>query len=120
LRPPAAFDPYASSPAGAEGVAQFIPSTAASYGLRNPFDPVEAIDAEAQAGGVTVHVRARRYPIKALDSSESRGEGAAPASVRSISDSGSTFFGEIARGAGALPTHSTNGMIARTRILYSR
>ncbi len=41
------FNPYASSPAGAEGIAQFIPSTAASYGLRNPFDPAEAMDAEA-------------------------------------------------------------------------
>jgi transglycosylase-like protein with SLT domain/D-alanyl-D-alanine carboxypeptidase-like protein len=41
------FDPRAVSPAGAEGIAQFIPSTAASYGLRDPFDPVEAIDAEA-------------------------------------------------------------------------
>jgi soluble lytic murein transglycosylase-like protein len=41
------FDPYASSPAGAEGIAQFIPSTAASYGLRNPFDAGEAIDAQA-------------------------------------------------------------------------
>ena len=33
------FNPYASSPAGAQGIAQFIPSTAASYGLRDPFDP---------------------------------------------------------------------------------
>jgi hypothetical protein len=41
------FNPYASSPAGAQGIAQFIPSTAASYGLRDPFNPVEAIDAEA-------------------------------------------------------------------------
>jgi Transglycosylase SLT domain/D-alanyl-D-alanine carboxypeptidase len=41
------FDPYAGSPAGAQGIAQFIPSTAASYGLRDPFDPDEAIDAEA-------------------------------------------------------------------------
>jgi len=41
------FDPYASSPAGARGIAQFMPSTAASYGLRDPFDPVEAIDAQA-------------------------------------------------------------------------
>src|SRR5882672_1650267 len=28
------FNPYASSSAGAQGIAQFIPSTAASYGLR--------------------------------------------------------------------------------------
>lgn len=41
------FNPYASSPAGAQGIAQFIPSTAVSYGLRDPFDPVEAMDAEA-------------------------------------------------------------------------
>jgi hypothetical protein len=41
------FDPFAVSPAGAEGIAQFIPSTAASYGLRDPFDPAEAMDAQA-------------------------------------------------------------------------
>jgi soluble lytic murein transglycosylase-like protein len=41
------FDPNAGSPAGAAGIAQFMPSTAASYGLRDPFDPAEAIDAEA-------------------------------------------------------------------------
>jgi soluble lytic murein transglycosylase-like protein len=41
------FNPFATSPAGAEGIAQFIPSTAASYGLADPFDPVEAIDAQA-------------------------------------------------------------------------
>lgn len=41
------FDPNAGSPAGAQGIAQFMPSTAAAYGLRDPFDPVEAIDAQA-------------------------------------------------------------------------
>ncbi|HET7455875.1 MAG TPA: transglycosylase SLT domain-containing protein [Solirubrobacterales bacterium] len=41
------FDPTAGSPAGAQGIAQFMPSTAASYGLANPYDPVAAIDAEA-------------------------------------------------------------------------
>jgi hypothetical protein len=41
------FDPMASSPAGAQGIAQFMPSTAAAYGLANPFDPAEAIDAQA-------------------------------------------------------------------------
>jgi hypothetical protein len=41
------FDPYAVSPAGAEGIAQFIPATATSYGLRDPFDPVEAMEAQA-------------------------------------------------------------------------
>lgn len=41
------FNPHAVSPAGAQGIAQFMPGTAASYGLRNPFDPVAAIDAQA-------------------------------------------------------------------------
>ncbi len=41
------FNPYASSAAGAQGIAQFIPSTAAAYGLDDPFDPIAAIDAEA-------------------------------------------------------------------------
>jgi hypothetical protein len=41
------FDPNAGSPAGAQGIAQFMPATAATYGLDNPFDPVAAIDAQA-------------------------------------------------------------------------
>jgi soluble lytic murein transglycosylase-like protein len=40
------FDPYAGSPAGAQGIAQFMPATAAAYGLADPYDPVEAIDAQ--------------------------------------------------------------------------
>jgi hypothetical protein len=41
------FNPLARSPAGAQGIAQFMPGTAAAYGLSNPFDPNEAIDAQA-------------------------------------------------------------------------
>ena len=41
------FNPFAASPAGAQGIAQFMPGTARSYGLANPFDPDEAIDAQA-------------------------------------------------------------------------
>ncbi|HET7574868.1 MAG TPA: lytic transglycosylase domain-containing protein, partial [Solirubrobacterales bacterium] len=41
------FDPTAGSPAGAQGIAQFMPSTAAAYGLRDPYDPEQAIEAEA-------------------------------------------------------------------------
>jgi len=40
------FNPYAGSAAGAQGIAQFMPATAAAYGLANPFDPEEAIDAQ--------------------------------------------------------------------------
>ena len=41
------FNPFAVSPAGARGIAQFMPATAAAYGLRDPFDPDAAIDAQA-------------------------------------------------------------------------
>lgn len=41
------FNPAAVSGAGAQGIAQFMPSTAAAYGLRNPFDAAAAIDAQA-------------------------------------------------------------------------
>jgi hypothetical protein len=41
------FNPFARSPAGAQGIAQFMPGTARGYGLRNPFDADEAIDAQA-------------------------------------------------------------------------
>ena len=41
------FNPFAQSGAGAQGIAQFMPGTAASLGLRNPFDAPAAIDAQA-------------------------------------------------------------------------
>jgi hypothetical protein len=41
------FNPFAESGAGAQGIAQFVPATAAAYGLRNPFDPAAAIEAQA-------------------------------------------------------------------------
>jgi Transglycosylase SLT domain/D-alanyl-D-alanine carboxypeptidase len=41
------FNPFATSAAGAQGIAQFMPGTAQSLGLDDPFDPDEAIDAQA-------------------------------------------------------------------------
>jgi soluble lytic murein transglycosylase-like protein len=40
------FNPFARSPAGAQGIAQFMPGTAVAYGLRDPFDAAAAIDAQ--------------------------------------------------------------------------
>src|SRR5215208_6391784 len=48
LQAESGFDPGAVSPAGAQGIAQFMPATAAAYGLRDPFDPVAAIDAQGR------------------------------------------------------------------------
>ena len=41
------FNPFAVSGAGALGIAQFMPGTAAAIGLDNPFDAERAIDAQA-------------------------------------------------------------------------
>src|SRR3954454_5080238 len=40
------FNPFARSPAGAEGIAQFMPGAAAGMGLADPFDPDAAINAQ--------------------------------------------------------------------------
>ena len=37
------FDPAAVSPAGAQGIAQFMPQTATTRGLTNAFEPLEAL-----------------------------------------------------------------------------
>jgi hypothetical protein len=42
------FNPGAGSPAGAQGIAQFMPGTAASVGLADPYDPYAALDASAR------------------------------------------------------------------------
>ncbi len=42
------FDPNAVSPANAHGIAQFIPSTAKLRGLKDPFNPAEAIEHAAE------------------------------------------------------------------------
>lgn len=47
LQQESGFDPGARSPAGALGIAQFMPETARRYGLRDPRDPDAAIDAQA-------------------------------------------------------------------------
>lgn len=42
------FDPFAVSPAGARGIAQFMPGTARAYGLADPFDATAAIQAQGR------------------------------------------------------------------------
>ena len=42
------FNPFATSPAGAQGIAQFMPATARSHGLRDPFDADASIEAQAR------------------------------------------------------------------------
>jgi len=42
------FDPHVVSSKGAQGIAQFMPSTAVEQGLIDPFDPTRAIEASAK------------------------------------------------------------------------
>ena len=42
------FNPFAVSPVGARGIAQFMPATARAYGLRDPFDVGQSIDAQGR------------------------------------------------------------------------
>lgn len=48
LRQESGLNPRAVSPVGAQGIAQFMPGTAAERGLSNPFDPAEAIPKSAE------------------------------------------------------------------------
>ncbi|MFT4048915.1 MAG: transglycosylase SLT domain-containing protein [Solirubrobacterales bacterium] len=45
------FNPNSVSSAGAQGIAQFMPGTAQSVGLTDPFDPVASINAQAKLMG---------------------------------------------------------------------
>jgi soluble lytic murein transglycosylase-like protein len=42
------FKSHVVSPAGAQGIAQFMPGTAAERGLLNPFDPIQALPKSAE------------------------------------------------------------------------
>jgi hypothetical protein len=42
------FQSHVVSTAGAQGIAQFMPATAAAYGLANPFDPIHALVASGR------------------------------------------------------------------------
>jgi soluble lytic murein transglycosylase-like protein len=56
------FNPFAQSPAGAKGLAQFMDGTADAYGLKDPFNGEAAIDAQAHL----MHDLLAKYKTAAL------------------------------------------------------
>jgi hypothetical protein len=48
IRQESGFNPNSVSHAGAQGIAQFIPATATERGLKDPFDPAEALPKSAE------------------------------------------------------------------------
>jgi hypothetical protein len=48
IRQESGFNPNSISPAGAQGIAQFMPATASDRGLQDPFDPAQALPKSAE------------------------------------------------------------------------
>lgn len=68
------FSPNAVSPAGAEGIAQFIPGTAKRRGLKNPYDPAAALTASID---FLAHLKFRFGNLGLAAVAYNAGEGAA-------------------------------------------
>ena len=70
------FNPNAVSPAGAQGIAQFMPDTARRFGLANPFDPIASFDAWGRYMRLMLDMFGGRYDLAlaSYNSGENRAE----------------------------------------------
>src|SRR5262249_30272193 len=75
------FNANAVSQAGAKGIAQFMPDTAARFGLSNPFDPIASLDAYGRYMRLMLDMFGGRYDLAlaGYNSGENRAEYAAAA-----------------------------------------
>jgi hypothetical protein len=107
------FQPNQISPKGARGLMQFMPGTAATYNLTDPFDPASAIDAAARY----VRDLSRRFSNR-LDlvlAGYNAGEGSVEAYMRGVSlrlPDGRVINPRGARTGGVPPYTETRNYVA--------
>ena len=86
VRAESAFNPYAVSSAGAQGLGQLMPATARALGVADPFDPAENLDAAARyVSEQLARFRSVRLALVAYHAGPERAQAglrAAPSSTR--------------------------------------
>jgi len=108
------FQPNQVSPKGARGMMQFMPETAATYGLINSFDPIASIDAAARY----VRYLAARFDnrIDLILAGYNSGEGTVEAYLRGVTirkANGKVINPRGQRTSGVPPYEETRSYVAR-------
>ncbi len=113
------FRPWLTSPKDARGMMQFIPSTAARFGLSNPYEPVPAIRAAARYVKVLSNLFGGR--VDSILAAYNSGEGtvAAYSSGRSIANGRKIINPNNQKTIGGVPPYTeTVGYVGRGLKIY--
>ena len=113
------FRPWLTSPKDARGMMQFIPSTAARFGLSNPYEPVPAIRAAARYVKLLSNLFGGR--VDSILAAYNSGEGTVTAysSGRSIANGRKTINPNNQKTIGGVPPYAeTVGYVGRGLKIY--
>jgi hypothetical protein len=113
------FRPWLTSPKDARGMMQFIPSTAARFDLKNPYEPVPAIRAAARYVKVLSNLFGNR--VDSILAAYNSGEGtvAAYLSGRSIANGRKIINPNNQKSIGGVPPYAeTVGYVGRGLKIY--